>query len=58
VFGKSAPAREAAPYREPFRTAIVLATCGTFVATVALLTAGAVLSQWLGLDVPAGTIDS
>jgi PAS domain S-box-containing protein len=46
-----------APYREPFRTAIVLATCGTFVATVALLTAGAVAGQLFGFGAPAGTID-
>jgi hypothetical protein len=51
------PAEEAAPYREPFRTAIVIATCAAFVATVAILTAGAVVSQLLGLEVPSGTID-
>jgi len=35
------------PYREPFRTAIVLGTCATLLATVALLTAGGVVSALL-----------
>lgn len=50
-------ARERAPYREPFRTAVVLATCGSFVATVAVVTAGAVLGTLLGFDVPPGAAD-
>jgi hypothetical protein len=57
---ESASARLAAepvPYREPFRTAIVLATCGAFVATVAILTAGSVATRLLGLDAPSGAID-
>jgi len=37
-----------APYREPFRTAIVVATYGTFLATVAILTAGAVVGALIG----------
>ena len=37
-----------APYREPFRTAIVMATYGTLLATVAILTTGAVLGALLG----------
>ena len=50
-------AKERAPYREPFRTAIVLATCGSFVATVALLTAGGVLGALLGFDAPPSAVD-
>jgi PAS domain S-box-containing protein len=49
--------RERSPYREPFRSAIVLATCGSFVATVAVLTAGAVLGSLFGIDVPPGAVD-
>jgi PAS domain S-box-containing protein len=45
------------PLREPFRSAIVLATSCTFVATVALLTAGAVASSLFGAPSPAGTLD-
>jgi PAS domain S-box-containing protein len=44
------------PYREPFRTAIVLAACGGFVATVALTSVAAIASALFG--VPAsGTAD-
>jgi PAS domain S-box-containing protein len=49
--------RERSPYREPFRSAVVLATCGTFVATVAILTMGAVLGSLFGIDVPPGAVD-
>jgi PAS domain S-box-containing protein len=44
-------------YREPFRSAVVLATCGSFVATVAILTVGAVLGSMFGIDVPPGAAD-
>ena len=37
-----------APYREPFRTAIVVATYGTLLASIAILTTGAVLGGLLG----------
>jgi PAS domain S-box-containing protein len=37
-----------APYREPFRTAIVVAAYGTLLATVAILTTGAVIGALLG----------
>jgi PAS domain-containing protein len=48
------PARARRPeppprYREPFRSAIVLAACGTFVATVAMLTASAVVGSLFGV---------
>ena len=36
------------PYREPFRTAIVLATYGTLLASVAILTTGALFGAFLG----------
>jgi PAS domain S-box-containing protein len=36
------------PYREPFRTAVVVATYGTLLATIAILTTGAVLGALLG----------
>jgi PAS domain S-box-containing protein len=37
-----------APYREPFRTAIVVATYGTLLASIAVLTTGAVVGAFLG----------
>lgn len=40
---------EPPPYREPFRTAIVLGTYGTLMTTVAVVTVGAVLSSALGV---------
>jgi PAS domain S-box-containing protein len=42
------------PYREPFRTAIVLATCGTLVATIAALTLGGMVRALMGGETPAG----
>jgi PAS domain S-box-containing protein len=36
-------AGDVSPFREPFRSAIVLGVCGTFLATVALLTVGSVV---------------
>jgi len=38
----------AAPYREPFRTAIVLATYGALLATIAIVTTGAVVGTLFG----------
>jgi hypothetical protein len=56
---KQAPSRaaalEAPPYREPFRSAIVIATCATFVTTVALLTAGATIRSLFGKNPIRGT---
>jgi hypothetical protein len=43
----AAVAEQEPPYAEPFRTVIALAFCGTFVATVALLTASGVVSSLL-----------
>jgi PAS domain S-box-containing protein len=45
-------APEPPPYAEPFRSAILLGTCGAFVATVALLTASAVASTLVGKSAP------
>lgn len=46
-----APAGQGARgYREPFRTAIVLGTLGTLLATVAVTTVGAVATAWLTDD--------
>jgi PAS domain S-box-containing protein len=53
----AASLEEEAPYREPFRTAIVIATCSTFVATVALVAAGAVAVRLFGFELSGGTID-
>ena len=39
------PVEEPSPYREPFRTAILLATYGTLFASIAILTVGAVASS-------------
>jgi PAS domain S-box-containing protein len=44
----SASAAGPSPYREPFRTAIVVAAYGTVLATVAILTTGAVIGALLG----------
>jgi hypothetical protein len=41
----AATAAPSPPYGEPLRTAIAVAFCGTFVATVALLTATGVLGS-------------
>jgi PAS domain S-box-containing protein len=38
----------AAPYREPFRTAIVVATYGALLATIAIVTTGAVVGTLFG----------
>jgi hypothetical protein len=43
----SEDARPSVPYPEPLATAVALAFGGTFVATVALLTAGGVVSALL-----------
>jgi PAS domain S-box-containing protein len=51
---RSAPVDERSPYREPFRTAIVLATYGTLFASIAILTAGAVVGALLHGSEPAG----
>jgi len=48
---------EPAPYPRPLRTAIVVAICGAFVATVAIVTVGAVLGTLLGPDAPPGAGD-
>ena len=45
-------ADEPAPFREPFRSAIILGVCGTFLATVALLTAGSVVQTVLRPGAP------
>jgi PAS domain S-box-containing protein len=47
-------AEEASPFREPFRSAIVLGVCGTFLATVALLTVGGVIHAVLRPGSSAG----
>jgi len=47
VTNTAAAAESAPPYAPPFRTAIALAFCGTFVATVALLTVGGVVGSLL-----------
>jgi PAS domain S-box-containing protein len=45
----AAPATAAtAPYREPFRTAIVVATYGALLATIAMVTTGAVVGALFG----------
>jgi PAS domain-containing protein len=46
------PQTEAPSYREPFRSAVVVATCSAFVATVALAGACAVLGSLFGVEVP------
>jgi PAS domain S-box-containing protein len=47
-------ADQASPFREPFRSAIVLGVCGTFLATVALLTVGSVVHAVLRPAASAG----
>jgi PAS domain S-box-containing protein len=53
----SSPADLQPTYREPFRTAVVLGMCGTFVATVAVVTAGVVLSSLIGVNPIPGQPD-
>ena len=47
------PVASPAPYREPFRTAIVVATYGTLLASIAILTTGAVVGALLGSKPPS-----
>ena len=46
--GPSGAVTPPAPYGEPFRTAVVVATYGTLLASIAILTTGAVFGALLG----------